>query len=412
MAQSTDIVIVGGGIAGCALATVLARDGYEVVVLERQEHYRDKVRGEAIMPWGVAELRQLGLEEALLAAGGSYGTQLVLYDEVTAAADAEAAAAPLDQLLPGVPGALGVGHPEACQALAQAARVAGATVAQGVGDVTISTGNTQRVRYQLDGFEREVRCRLVVGADGRLSTVRRQLGIGLTQSTPRIMGGGMLVDGLDSWPSHRSSLGTEGDLHYLLFPRAGGRVRLYLLYAIEQKGRFKGPNRHKEFLDAYRFQCIPASEDIATANPAGPCAFYPMNDSWTDMPYAEGAVLIGDAAGWNDPIIGQGLSLAFRDARMVADILRSGSDWSAAAFAPYGEDRRERMRRLRLAAALTTDIKATFTPEGAARRKRWDEVWREYPLFSGLKLVPLLGPETAPAEAFEPYNLKRILALS
>ncbi|HVE95420.1 MAG TPA: FAD/NAD(P)-binding protein, partial [Pseudonocardiaceae bacterium] len=39
-----DVVVVGGGIAGSALATVLARDGYEVLVLERQTTYRDKVR--------------------------------------------------------------------------------------------------------------------------------------------------------------------------------------------------------------------------------------------------------------------------------------------------------------------------------------------------------------------------------
>ena len=64
--------------------------------------------------------------------------------------------------------------------------------------------------------------------------------------------------------------------------------------------------------------------------PAGPCAFYPMNDSWTDEPYAPGAVLIGDAAGWNDPIIGQGLAVALRDVRVVTDILRAGPDWSPA----------------------------------------------------------------------------------
>jgi NADPH-dependent 2,4-dienoyl-CoA reductase/sulfur reductase-like enzyme len=36
MSESADVVVVGGGIAGSALATVMARDGYQVVVLERQ----------------------------------------------------------------------------------------------------------------------------------------------------------------------------------------------------------------------------------------------------------------------------------------------------------------------------------------------------------------------------------------
>ena len=105
------------------------------------------------------------------------------------------------------------------------------------------------------------------------------------------------------------------------------------------------------FLAAYRrFTCIPGAEELfAAARPAGPCAFYPMNDTWTDQPYAPGVVLIGDAAGWNDPIIGQGLSIALRDVRMVSDILGAGPRWSTTVFAPYAAERRERMRRLRVA---------------------------------------------------------------
>jgi len=414
MDRSADVVVVGGGIAGSALATVLARHGLDVVVLERQTVYRDRVRGEVLCCWGVAELLRLDLEKALIDAGGHYATRGVPYDEVTDPAHAEAAATPLDRLLPGVPGAMDVGHPQACEGLTQAAAAAGARVLRGVDRLAVELGPRPTVRYHLDGTEHVLRCRLVVGADGRTSTVRRRMGIELRHSTPRTLGGGMLVDGLDAWPADQISLGTEGELLYLMFPRAAGRVRLYLLHDVAQRGRFAGADREDAFLAAYRgLACIPGSgEMFAAARPAGPCAFYPMNDSWIDQPFAPGAVLVGDAAGWNDPIIGQGLSIALRDARIVGDLLTAEDRWPTSLFEPYAVERRERMRRLRVAARIITDLSATFTPAGAARRRAYNAAFRADPVLGGPRLISQLGPENVPAESFDRANVERILAMS
>lgn len=412
MHGSADVVVVGGGIAGSSLAAVLARDGFQVVVLERQTTYRDKVRGEVMACWGVAELVGLGLEEALLGAGGCYAPRAVSYDEVNDMEQAESGATALDEMVPGVPGTLNVGHPEACESLARTASAAGAIVVRGVDDVAIEPGAAPLVRYVHGDVVHELRCRLVVGADGRMSTVRRQAGVALHQTTPRTMCGGMLVDGLDAWPAGQLAEGTEGDLHYYVLPRENGRARLYLLHDIAQKGRFAGPDRHARFLTAFRFACIPGSEMFAAARPVRSCAFYPMNDSWTDQPYAPGVVLIGDAAGWNDPIIGQGLSIAMRDVRVVSDILRGESDWSTTAFASYGAERGERMRRLRVTARLKTDLVATFTPAGAARRRSYNAIWQTDPVLSGPQLAPLMGPENVPTEVFSQLTVDRILALT
>jgi 2-polyprenyl-6-methoxyphenol hydroxylase-like FAD-dependent oxidoreductase len=409
---TVDVAIVGGGIAGSALATVLARDGYEVLLLERQTTYRDKVRGEILCCWGVAEMLALDLEKPFLDAGGHYVTRGVMYDEVVDPAVAEANAVPLDRLLPRIPGPLDVGHPEASEALARAAADAGASVRRGVGDVEVEPGEPPTLRYELDDVVTTVSAGLVVGADGRTSSVRRQLGLALHQTTPRTMGGGMLVDGLDDWPAERMSLGTEGDLYFLVFPRAHGRARLYLLHDVAQRGRFAGPDREVAFLDAFALRRhLPAAEIFRAARPAGPCAFYPMNDTWTDAPCAPGVVLIGDAAGWNDPIIGQGLSIALRDVRMVADVVRAGPDRSVAAFAPYVRERQERMRRLRVAAQVQTALMATFTAAGMARRRAFNAVFRTDPVLGGTRMAQQLGPHNVPVEAFGPENVARILAL-
>src|SRR5687767_10351385 len=65
-----DVIIVGGGIGGSGLATVLARKGKRVLVLEREPKFRDRVRGENMLPWGVSVARRIGLLDDLVAAGG------------------------------------------------------------------------------------------------------------------------------------------------------------------------------------------------------------------------------------------------------------------------------------------------------------------------------------------------------
>jgi 2-polyprenyl-6-methoxyphenol hydroxylase-like FAD-dependent oxidoreductase len=413
MERTADVVVVGAGIAGSALAKITADAGLSTLVLERQLAYRDRVRGEYMHPWGVAEARRLGVEHALLSAGGMWVTHAVGYDEVVPPETAEANPLSFTALRPDMPGAMDIGHPAACQALADLAETAGASVVRGVGDVEITAGSAPAVRYELDGVEHDVRCRLIVGADGRASSVRRQLGYQLHQTEARTMGGGMLVEGLTSWPTDRAALGSEKDLHYFVFPRGGGVARLYQLHAIDQRSRFTGPDRQQEMLDSFRMACLPLGDDIAASTPAGPVAFYPWNDSWTDTPCAPGVVLVGDAAGWNDPIIGEGLSIALRDARTVGEVITGTSEWSEAAFAGYATERAERMRRLRICAELETDLRCTFTPAGRARRLHLLRLLPNDPMLAAATVVAgIAGPEVAPLEAFTTENIDRIRALT
>lgn len=406
--RRADVVVVGGGIAGSAAAAALAGRGLDVVVLERQYEFRDRVRGENMQPWGVVEMRRLGLEDVLLGAGGGYCERAVLYDELRTPAEAEAAALPLGMMVEGVPGTINVGHPQACAALLRHAEERGARVVRGIGDVEVAPGSAPTVTYELDGNLCQIQARLVIAADGRQSTVRRRLGIPLHNVESGVLLGGMLVRD-DSWPVDVEVLGTEGDVHFLIFPRPNGFVRLYL--ARDRDADVGGSERAARFLDAFRLTCCPGASSLAEAEVSGPCAYFQGSDSWSDRPYADGVVLVGDAAGWSDPIIGQGLSVALRDARQVVDIIL-GDDWSIDAFEPYAIERAERMRRLRVSSLLATEARCTFTPEGRARRGAISAQLLTDPLTLGAMLAPLTGPEVAPAEAFTNDNVERILALS
>jgi 2-polyprenyl-6-methoxyphenol hydroxylase-like FAD-dependent oxidoreductase len=408
--EAFDAVIVGGGIAGNALATVLARAGKAVLVLERSSVYQDRVRGEYVQPWGVAEARRLGLHDALVSAGGTHHTRFVPYDETLEPAEAEASAVALDGILPDVPGTLGVGHPSACEALAATAEAAGARVSRGVAVVDVEFGRSPSVRFRSGGAEHAARCRLVVGADGRESAVRRRAGIPLHATEPRLLGAGLLVEELWGWPEHQITIGTEGDLVFFVLPQAAGRARLYLMYPGDQRRRFVGPEAPRAFLDSFPLACVPGSECIARAQPAGPCAAYPMNDTWTDQPLAEGLALIGDAAGYSDPHIGEGLSVALRDVRVLGELLLAGEDWSPAALRPYADERAERMRRLRIGNAISTTLRGEFGAGARERRRRARSRMQAEPELALWRRALLAGPDAVPASAFDEQIRDRLFA--
>ena len=60
-----DIVTVGGGLGGAAVAKAMADHGARVLVLEREVSFKDRVRGEALAAWGAAEAKTLGLYDLL-----------------------------------------------------------------------------------------------------------------------------------------------------------------------------------------------------------------------------------------------------------------------------------------------------------------------------------------------------------
>jgi menaquinone-9 beta-reductase len=404
-----DVAIVGAGIGGASLATALAREGLDVVALDASAEYEDRVRGESMLPWGVAEARALGVEQALLDAGAHTASMWTQYDELRSAEDSEASPIPIGFVLPGVEYSLNLRHPVACQTLADAAVAAGTELHRGVTDVEVSGGAQPTLSFTAsNGARVDVRPRLVVGADGRNSTIRRQVGVDLEHQDEFHMVAGLLLEARDI-PNERDFIGAEGDLFMASFHQSDGRVRVYLMPALSQKHRFSGRKGLDAFMSAVGFSCLPFGAELAAGTPAGPLATYPGDESWTSTPFAPGVVLVGDAAGFNNPVIGQGLSIAMRDARMVRDIVLGG-DVSPAAFGAYGEERFERMRRLRYIAGVLGTAMAADGNDRRARRMRYFDLMENDPIALQLMIGAFAGPETAPAEAFEAGILETLQA--
>ena len=185
--RTYDLIIVGGGIGGSALAIVMAQAGKSVLLLEQSEVYEDRVRGEWIAPWGVAEVQRLGLYDLLMSAGGHHVTRHVTYDETVEPSVAEAGALPLGMFKRGVPGPLCLRHPLHCQTLFDAAQAAGAVGLRGVRVTEIAAGDDPCVVYERDGETVQARGRLLIGADGRTSQVREAAGITLHQDRKSVV---------------------------------------------------------------------------------------------------------------------------------------------------------------------------------------------------------------------------------
>jgi len=408
MSHTTEVVIAGAGVAGAAMATVLARLGVSVLLLEKSAVHIDRIRGEALVPWGVEEAQRLDLLDILTAAGGHYSKRLVLYGEGVDPNAARKRAIDLSMLVPNVAGTVMVGHPRMCQALNNAAVDAGVRLLRGVSNLRVMPGTQPTASFVHEGQHYQLRPRLIIGADGRGSMVARQIGAAVQTEPVHHLFGGLLIEKIPEWPIDEQAIGTEGNSTFYIFPQGEHYMRLYLGYSLDQRRQFVGPEGAQNFLKAFRLACVPQGEMLSVARPAGPCQGYPNADTWIDSPMAAGVVLIGDAAGHNDPTTGQGLAIAFRDVRIVRDLLAENDEWDEDIFVPYAEERRVRMQRLRVCAQEFSKFRCEYTDEARVRRRTAFGRIAADPSLALPFMVPLKGPNALPDHAYEVGAWKRM----
>lgn len=369
--QNYDLLIVGGGIAGASLAGVVAKQGAQVLVLESETRFRDRVRGEAIMPWGVVEARVLDIYDVLVSAGAVPITYWDTYQGADRTGHRNLVnTTSLKEHI------LACYHPSMQEALLQWAQDSGATVLRGARARALDTGNGEEVAVEVEigGRSESVAARMVVGADGRGSAVRAWAGFQVNKDPDRNLVAGLLLENVDL-SEDAAHAWLQAELGYFVFhwPQGNGLARAYLCSSPGSGSRLSGAGDFQRFLEGCVAAGVPA-EVYSRAKAVGPLATFDGAGAWSDNAYQRGVALIGDAASNSDPTWGQGLAMALRDVRVLAQALADREDWEAAGNA-YSQERSKYRTVIRTVEDWQSSVLMDTGPEADALRDKVLPSW-------------------------------------
>lgn len=389
--RAFDIVVAGGGIAGSCFAGVMARAGYGVLLVEREAHYRDRVRGEATWPWGVAEARRCGLKEVYERAGAIEIVGVSRYADRTRVLDYRWEEDSIDRLPE-----MGFVHARMQQTAFDWAIEQGVTTLRPAKVESVQPGARPISSIQLEGRTLEVESRLVVGADGKHSGIRRFTG-GETSTDPeQCRFGGVLLTGVD-WQVNTNDFESFPGRTMVWLPISQTHTRLYLAMSREELQR----NGATQSLDALLSVASTGTPEgrLDGARQAGPIAFFPTSDTWTSQISGESVTLIGDAAGSVDPRQGHGTSLLMRDVRELSEALIDTSDWQQA-IGGYAERRQRYFDTLHAYDQWELMLFCTPGASGDRLRDSHERAETADPKLGGWNTLEARGPDgLAPDEA-------------
>ncbi|MGZ5415792.1 MAG: FAD-dependent oxidoreductase [Nocardioides sp.] len=320
-ARSFDVVISGGGLAGSSLGGVLARSGLDVLVIEKESSFRDRVRGELTWPWGHYEALRAGLGHVLGQVAAVPLPVLDFYQD----------GQPEDSLrwetisVHALP-AIGFSHPRLQEVALTWAETQGATVLRPAKVVGVSDGSRASVFVVRDGRVTEFQARLAVGADGKRSSAARWLRADTLADPEHHWFGGLLLSDVD-WDD-TFGWATKPAAAVGWFVTGADSCRVYIRLTADRV-RETGVGRSFDAFVAFASRSMPQGA-LDNARQAGPMGFFPNSSTWPSRIALAHMVLVGDAAGSVDPTQGLGTSLLFRDVRALSELLMSDGDWDRA----------------------------------------------------------------------------------
>ena len=305
-----DILVVGAGPGGAAVAAALARDGRDVVLVERGRHPRPKACAEYASPRIAEELARVGMDATWQAEAVPLAGMDVIRGQDRVRIDYH------DRR--GARHAWGLDRRTFDAALARHATAAGARLLE-LSSLDRLERDGERVigaRLRTPDGPRLVRSGWLIGADGARSSVSRRLGVD-RPAFPRRLG---LVAHYEGSPD----LADHGEMHvgpgwYVgLAPTPGGELNVGM--ALPLPGRGGAATRFAAAIDgipavAARLTGLRRLTPIRGVAPIGHRVSRAAGDGW---------LLVGDAAGFIDPFTGEGIFRALRSARAAAESLRAG----------------------------------------------------------------------------------------
>ena len=318
MNRALDILIVGGGIAGCCAAIALTQNGHRVRIVEKAKAWRFQSSGIFVYANGLVSLQRLGLLDAILAAGFPVpGGRNAYYDHLGAhIVDTTYPAAGEGR----IPAILGIKRAEMHRVMSARVAALGVPVALGRTVTALDEVEAGITATLSDGTT--ARCDLVIGADGLRSATRRMIGI---EVAPRYTGFGVwravhrrppdLTDKIMMMgPAKRFGImPISDDLLYTFGTLAEPRGKHYdpATWAAEMRRKFA----------EFQGPAMPFLDDL---NSASEVLYTAVEEVVLPLPWHRGrVVLIGDAAHASTPFMGQGGAMAMQDAVVLGEALEA-----------------------------------------------------------------------------------------
>lgn len=332
MAAEHDVIIIGGGPAGSLLASLLARDGRRVLVLEKDIHPRDHV-GEALTPSTNVIFEQIGFLEKMEAAGFTHKPGVV-WTTPNARTGQFVSVRTSEFPFPGAPRpySFNVERDLFDAMLLRHAHELGATVLQGVAAKEILFEGDRAVGVRvvpMEGWEHDARAKVIVDASGRRCLLANQLG--LRRKDP-----GFNQFGIYSWfrgvtPPPE---GFEGYLflHFLGLERAWAwqiplKDGVWSIGVVTEKGDFtKSGRTHEAFFDDLMRRNRALWDAMEHAERVRPWYIEADYTYKNDTTSGEGWLLIGDALRFIDPVFSTGVDVAAYSALHGYEAIRSVLD--------------------------------------------------------------------------------------